>query len=1026
VRCSITLPSTYRNLFFSPRLHLQVYLSPSLAFNMGVELGESDIAIYPSSVQASITTAQHATIARVHTSDSDGHTSYAAELSAFFATTRLLSEGDVFGIMIEQGLQEEDEDSEKAEQEYGNSGLKKMPIPPWCPTTDPLAVAAAAGPAAAARTARFVFFCVTKLGSSPQSEQSHLDSFTVGAKFSASEMGMMVHRQQTTLVQAEAVHSCVPDPLPWSHFQMQEMWMLMRMHQSGTMGKEETSDDGRKEEEEDENLDDDWVKVGKDGGVDVEGVSEGMSLPLPLDEQVLSKIVDLLMPCVFDLRPPQPVLDRAEAREAARKQAQLARLQQLAAAAATGGQEEKEGTKEATGGQEEKEGTKDRGMTIHKVALGAALTSFAASSSSYSVSPSSSNAVPAFSFAPPVVFLRGARGSGKRSLVRRAAEVCGLQIVEVGYHELLAPTLDKSIERWKDRIEAARTKSAPVLVHVWWFTWNGGSSGGTGAGGPEPFEELKFISAIQEALTGRTPSAKATTSSGAGGASAGTSLDVGAGASSGAAQAGEVSEQEALAAERPVVLVCSGVDTEGLGKTVSGMFSHELHLTAPEQPQREAILAHLCKDVALDYTGFEDQGEGGESGKAVEGSVAEGEAGEASKAGAYSGEGAKERMLADLAKHTAGRQAGELAVLVANAGVKAVTRQLKEHAKWEEQSAAAAVVGGAETAAAEMSVDGLVIGQHLLKDDDDEQDDEAFDLFATIAIPSAGSAADTVTAFRSQARSVAQWIGGSSSSSSIDHRCLVRVAKTDFDDALSELKTPATLGMSVPTIPNVKWDDVGGLGDVKKEIMDMIQLPIDHPELFSEGMRQRSGILFYGPPGTGKTLLAKAVATECSLNFVSVKGPELLNMYIGESEKNVRQVFQTARDAKPCVLFFDELDSLAPARGKGSDSGGVMDRVVSQLLTEIDGLAGGSGGNVFVIGATNRPDLLEPSLLRPGRFDRLLFLGICSDREAQLKIVKALTRYAVNTLSCPLLPPPAPFAPCKSLISSRRSAANLS
>ena len=124
--------------------------------------------------------------------------------------------------------------------------------------------------------------------------------------------------------------------------------------------------------------------------------------------------------------------------------------------------------------------------------------------------------------------------------------------------------------------------------------------------------------------------------------------------------------------------------------------------------------------------------------------------------------------------------------------------------------------------------------------------------------------------------------------------------------------------------------------------------------------------------------------------FISVKGPELLNMYIGESEKNVRQVFETARNAKPCILFFDELDSLAPMRGRGSDSGGVMDRVVSQLLTELDGVQQGS--DVFVIGATNRPDLLESALLRPGRFDRLLYLGIASDRKAQLKIIHALTR----------------------------------
>jgi peroxin-6 len=128
------------------------------------------------------------------------------------------------------------------------------------------------------------------------------------------------------------------------------------------------------------------------------------------------------------------------------------------------------------------------------------------------------------------------------------------------------------------------------------------------------------------------------------------------------------------------------------------------------------------------------------------------------------------------------------------------------------------------------------------------------------------------------------------------------------------------------------------------------------------------GVLLYGPPGTGKTLVAKAVATSCSLNFLSVKGPELLNMYIGESEANVRRIFQRARDAKPCVIFFDELDSVAPKRGNQGDSGGVMDRIVSQLLAELDGVAGGSAADIFVIGATNRPDLLDPALLRPGRY----------------------------------------------------------
>jgi peroxin-6 len=220
------------------------------------------------------------------------------------------------------------------------------------------------------------------------------------------------------------------------------------------------------------------------------------------------------------------------------------------------------------------------------------------------------------------------------------------------------------------------------------------------------------------------------------------------------------------------------------------------------------------------------------------------------------------------------------------------------------------------------------------------------------------------------------------------------LSKTDFENAVDAARKNFADAIGAPKIPNVSWSDVGGLAHVKEAVMETIQLPLQRPELFAKGMKKRSGILFYGPPGTGKTLLAKAIATEFSLNFFSVKGPELLNMYIGESEANVRRVFQRARDARPCVVFFDELDSVAPKRGNQGDSGGVMDRIVSQLLAELDGMSNGEegGGGVFVIGATNRPDLLDQALLRPGRFDKMLYLGISDTHDKQLKILEALTR----------------------------------
>ncbi|XP_054635662.1 peroxisomal ATPase PEX6 isoform X5 [Dunckerocampus dactyliophorus] len=217
----------------------------------------------------------------------------------------------------------------------------------------------------------------------------------------------------------------------------------------------------------------------------------------------------------------------------------------------------------------------------------------------------------------------------------------------------------------------------------------------------------------------------------------------------------------------------------------------------------------------------------------------------------------------------------------------------------------------------------------------------------------------------------------------------VTIQNQDILSALHTLQDVQSEAVGAPKIPNVRWEDVGGLQQVKKDILDTVQLPLQRPELLSLNLN-RTGILLYGPPGTGKTLLAKAVATECSMTFLSVKGPELLNMYVGQSEENIREVFNRARSAAPCVVFFDELDSLAPSRGRSGDSGGVMDRVVSQLLAELDALP--ASAQVFVIGATNRPDLLDQSLLRPGRFDKLVYVGINEDRSSQLQVLQAILR----------------------------------
>jgi len=187
-------------------------------------------------------------------------------------------------------------------------------------------------------------------------------------------------------------------------------------------------------------------------------------------------------------------------------------------------------------------------------------------------------------------------------------------------------------------------------------------------------------------------------------------------------------------------------------------------------------------------------------------------------------------------------------------------------------------------------------------------------------------------------------------------------------------------------IPNVSWEDIGGLDDVKRDLQEMILYPIHHPEKFEKfGMKPSKGVLFYGPPGCGKTLMAKAVASECAANFISIKGPELLTMWFGESEANVREVFDKARGAAPCVLFFDELDSVGGARGS-SGGGGSTDRVLNQLLTEMDGA--GVKKDLFFIGATNRPDILDEALIRPGRLDQLIYIPL-PDKPSRKSVIKA-------------------------------------
>jgi transitional endoplasmic reticulum ATPase len=216
----------------------------------------------------------------------------------------------------------------------------------------------------------------------------------------------------------------------------------------------------------------------------------------------------------------------------------------------------------------------------------------------------------------------------------------------------------------------------------------------------------------------------------------------------------------------------------------------------------------------------------------------------------------------------------------------------------------------------------------------------------------------------------------------------LRVTKADFDAALNNVEASAMREVLIE-IPDVKWEEVGGLDDTKRSIMEAVELPLKHPELFEKaGIREPAGVLLYGPPGCGKTLLAKAVATASEANFITVKGPEIFSKYVGESEKAIREIFRKARTAAPAIIYFDEIDALAPKRGAEFGSQ-VYENIVNQLLAEMDGIE--ERRRIVILGATNRPDILDEAMFRPGRFDNLVYVGP-PEKSARLQILLIHTK----------------------------------
>jgi transitional endoplasmic reticulum ATPase len=210
----------------------------------------------------------------------------------------------------------------------------------------------------------------------------------------------------------------------------------------------------------------------------------------------------------------------------------------------------------------------------------------------------------------------------------------------------------------------------------------------------------------------------------------------------------------------------------------------------------------------------------------------------------------------------------------------------------------------------------------------------------------------------------------------------LEIRMADFMDALREVEPSATREVFVE-VPNVRWEDVGGLAQVKQRLLEAVEWPLQYADLFTKaGIRPPKGVLLVGPPGCGKTLLAKAIATESQVNFISVKGPALISKYVGESEKGVRDMFRKAKQAAPCIIFFDEIDAMVPARSAGGSDAHVAERVLSQFLTELDGVEELKG--VLVLGATNRMDMLDPAILRPGRFDQIVDIPLPDEESRRL------------------------------------------
>lgn len=401
---------------------------------------------------------------------------------------------------------------------------------------------------------------------------------------------------------------------------------------------------------------------------------------------------------------------------------------------------------------------------------------------------------------------------------------------------------------------------------------------------------------------------------------------------------------------RPSIIVVAATNRpESLEPALrrAGRFDREIELGAPDEEGRAAILSKLCRNLKL----------------------------------------GEDFDLKSLARRTAGYVGADLHLLTKEAGLASVRRIARR--KRPEAPRGDVVMENIHSCTNGMNASNGTAPSDVAVNDLRLQEDSASVQGANNRNRETSRLARGATAMNepTEPTEVVLNVSRKLSAMEIEH-CTIDIR--DFEEALQTIQ-PSALREGFATRPNVSWENIGALEGVREEMMMAIVEPIRRPEMFSSlGLHAPAGVLLYGPPGCGKTLLARAVASESGANFISVKGPELLSKYVGDSELAVRKVFARARSSTPCVIFFDELDALAPKRGGGgSESSGASERVVNMLLTEMDGFA--DRKQIFLVAATNRPDIIDPAMLRPGRLDKLIFVPL-PDENGRVSILRTLLK----------------------------------